>query len=209
MNAFLFGAIPRTDGEMRRGATTAALRACIPGSGRNTTESMRPKPLRLLTLACTASTAALLATAACAKLTAPAKEDSVTSPPAASPKPAASVAARPAPPAARPEQEEKISASHILVGYQGARRAKADRTKDEARKLATELAARAKKGEDFAELARKNSEGPSAPRGGNLNEFTRRQMVKPFADAAFALKVGQVSDPVETPFGFHVIKRTK
>jgi peptidyl-prolyl cis-trans isomerase C/peptidyl-prolyl cis-trans isomerase SurA len=155
-------------------------------------------------------TATVLAMTGCAKLTAPAREESAAVQPAA--KPAASAKPSPAPrPTAPPTagDQEKVAASHILIGYKGAMRAKADRTKEEAKKIANELAARAKKGEDFAELAKKNSEGPSAVRGGQLNQFTRRQMVKPFSDAAFALKVGQVSDPVETPFGFHIIKRTK
>ena len=76
-------------------------------------------------------------------------------------------------------------------------------------KLASELSKKAQKGEDFAELARKNSDGPSGPKGGLLGRFGRGQMVPPFEKAAFELKPGQVSGVVETPFGFHVIKRDK
>ena len=60
---------------------------------------------------------------------------------------------------------------------------------------------------DFAQLASKNSIGPSAQRGGDLGYFTAPEMVKPFSDVAFSLKKGQVSDkPVKTQFGWHVIK---
>lgn len=192
---------------MMPSCAVGALGACITGSGRNTTDSMRPHPLRLLPLTGTLATAALLATTACAKLTAPVREESTASAPAAAAEPTAKAAAEQ--PAPTPDNEAKIAASHILIGFKGAMRARTERSKEDAQKLAAQLAARARKGEDFAELARNNSEGPSASRGGALNEFTRQQMVKPFADAAFALKVGEVSNPVETPFGFHIIKRTK
>lgn len=62
-------------------------------------------------------------------------------------------------------------------------------------------------GADFAELARERSQGPSAPRGGDLGYFSRSQMVKPFADAAFAIEPGNVGpDPVQSDFGWHVIQ---
>lgn len=63
-------------------------------------------------------------------------------------------------------------------------------------------------GEDFATLAQEYSEGPSAPQGGDLGYFTQGKMVKEFNDAAFALKVNEVSKPVKTQFGWHVIKVT-
>jgi parvulin-like peptidyl-prolyl isomerase len=86
---------------------------------------------------------------------------------------------------------------------------KVTRTKDEARKRAEEIAARAKKGEDFAKLAQQLSDGPTGPNGGDLGSFSKDRMVKPFADAAFELLAGNVSGVVETPFGFHVIMRTE
>jgi hypothetical protein len=123
----------------------------------------------------------------------------------------------PAPPsptlaAAQAPGGDQIGAAHILVAYRGATRAKptVTRTKDEARALAQGLAARAREpGTDFSKLARDSSDGPSGIEGGALPKFGRQQMVKPFSDAAFALQPGQISDVVETNFGFHIIKRTE
>ncbi|MFH1689673.1 MAG: peptidylprolyl isomerase [Candidatus Eisenbacteria bacterium] len=69
-----------------------------------------------------------------------------------------------------------------------------------------ELAAAVRDGEDFAELARVYSEGPSGPQGGDLGYFGRGSMVEAFEDVAFGLEVGEVSDPVKTEFGYHIIK---
>src|SRR5262245_10306510 len=88
----------------------------------------------------------------------------------------------------KPEQE--IHARHILV---------------ETEAEAKDIAERLKKGKDFATLAKEKSKDPGAE-GGDLGFFTRGQMVKPFEEAAFALDVGQISDPVQTPFGWHIIK---
>jgi peptidyl-prolyl cis-trans isomerase D len=65
----------------------------------------------------------------------------------------------------------------------------------------------AKEGQDFAELAKKYSEGPTKTQGGNLGAFRREAMVKPFADKAFSMKAGEISEPVRTRFGWHIIKQ--
>ncbi|HEX7451547.1 MAG TPA: peptidylprolyl isomerase [Polyangiaceae bacterium] len=105
-----------------------------------------------------------------------------------------------------------IAASHFLVMYKGSMRAPetVTRSKDEAKARALEGLAKLKKGEDFAKVVGEYSDEPgAAQRGGALGDFTADRMVKPFSDAAFNLTVGQISGLVETPFGFHVIKRTK
>ena len=88
---------------------------------------------------------------------------------------------------------EKIQCSHILV-------------KDEAvaRKLAQDL----KAGADFGAQAKALSECPSKANGGDLGKFGKGQMVPAFEKAAYALQVGQVSELVQTQFGYHIIKRT-
>lgn len=118
----------------------------------------------------------------------------------------------PTPPPAPPQEEAKVAASHVLIQYKGSMRSAPTitRSKEEAKKLAGEVLAKAKKGQDFAGLAKQYSDEPGAKdRAGALGKFSKAQMVKPFADAAFALKPGEVSGLVETDFGFHVIKRTE
>jgi hypothetical protein len=113
----------------------------------------------------------------------------------------------------QPKNQESISASHLLVAYKGALRANPQitRTKEEAKKRAEEALKKAKQpGAGFAKLVGEYSDEPGAEaRGGKLGSFTRNRMVKPFSDAAFKLKVGEISDVVETRFGFHVIQRTQ
>ena len=101
-------------------------------------------------------------------------------------------------------QAAQVHAAHILVKVErGA--TPAERAKGRAR--AEEIVALARaEGADFTELAREHSEGPTAPRGGDLGFFPKNRMIKPFAEAAFALEPGEVSGVVETVFGFHVIK---
>jgi peptidyl-prolyl cis-trans isomerase D len=109
--------------------------------------------------------------------------------------------------AVRLSGKEERRASHILIS--AAKNApESDRQK--ARALADALLLQVRKSpESFADVARKNSQDPgSAPNGGDLNVFGRGAMVKPFEDAAFALKKGDISDVVETDFGFHIIQLT-
>ena len=74
------------------------------------------------------------------------------------------------------------------------------------KKLAEDVLARIRKGEDFAELARQYSEGPTKDNGGDLGFFSQGRMVKPFDDVVFSMQPGGVSNPVRTSFGFHIIK---
>jgi peptidyl-prolyl cis-trans isomerase C len=89
-----------------------------------------------------------------------------------------------------PAQQE-VRARHILV-----------KTEDEAKKIGKELAG----GADFAESAKKYSQDSGSEGGGDLGYFSRGQMVKPFEEAAFALEKGKVSNPVQSEFGWHLIK---
>lgn len=105
-----------------------------------------------------------------------------------------------------PRLEER-RASHILIAVPKGASAE---QKDKARAQAQQLLEQVKKDPgSFAELAKKHSQDPgSAPNGGDLEFFARGAMTKPFEDAVFALKKGEVSDLVETEFGFHIIKLT-
>jgi peptidyl-prolyl cis-trans isomerase D len=101
---------------------------------------------------------------------------------------------------------ETVEARHILLKVnEGASDALAAQKRDEAEKIAKQ----AREGADFASLAKKHSEGPTKDKGGYLGAFERKNMVKPFANAAFELKAGEISDPVRTEFGWHVIKVEK
>jgi len=99
---------------------------------------------------------------------------------------------------------KKVKARHILfkVGPDAEPEAI-----EKARKKALYVLSQAKSGRDFGGLARKHSDDPgSRDKGGDLGFFARYRMVKPFSDAAFAMKSGEMSDPVRTPFGWHIIK---
>lgn len=103
------------------------------------------------------------------------------------------------------ENPEMVRARHILVAV------KPNATEDEkkaAKKKADELLEKAKKGEDFATLASEHSDDPgSKAKGGDLGFFTTGSMVGKFEQAAYALKPGEISEVVETEFGYHIIKQ--
>ncbi len=107
--------------------------------------------------------------------------------------------------AARLSGIEERRASHILIA---ATKGGSESERQKAKARAEELLAQVRKApESFADVARKNSQDPgSAPQGGDLDFFARGAMVKPFEDAAFALKKGEISDVVESDFGYHIIK---
>jgi parvulin-like peptidyl-prolyl isomerase len=103
---------------------------------------------------------------------------------------------------------QQISASHILLMYAGSTRSSATRSKEEAQAQIAEIRQQLGEGTEFGALARAHSDCGSRQAGGDLGSFGRGQMVKSFEDAAFALEVGETSDIVETPFGYHIIRRT-
>jgi peptidyl-prolyl cis-trans isomerase C len=102
-------------------------------------------------------------------------------------------------------QPMQVRARHILIVVE-------DQTNEEKKREALqriqEVQQKLKDGADFESLAREYSEGPSSSQGGDLGYFQRGQMVKPFEDAAFALQTGELSDVVETRYGYHLIMVT-
>lgn len=117
------------------------------------------------------------------------------------------------------QDQERVKASHILISVGPKERPAPgekppEPTDEEKKKWEEEALARANEvfelakadGADFTALAKEHSDGPSARKGGDLGIFHAERMVKEFSDAAFKLKVGQVSKPVKTKFGFHIIK---
>lgn len=105
-------------------------------------------------------------------------------------------------------QKDEVRARHILVMTRGdGNEALTDAQKEEKLKLAQSILERAKAGEDFAELAKEFSDDPgSAANGGDLGFFGKGQMVPEFEAAAFALNVGEISNIIETDYGYHIIK---
>jgi parvulin-like peptidyl-prolyl isomerase len=151
--------------------------------------------------------ALLLALAACSK------EDSNPVPPAPEKK-------------ARPEkiangEPAAITVKHVLISFAGTPRTRATRTKEEAERLAYEVLAKAKKGDDFDALMKAHSDDPGPGTYGMANagvepegeESPRSGMVRAFGDVGFRIEVGEVGfashDPETSPFGYHVIKRVK
>ena len=145
---------------------------------------------------------------------------------AAPPPPSAEAPALSAPPSAPPAAPveavaasasaapvpDAIIAQHILVAYKGAKRVPkgVTRSKAEAKARAAEALAKIQSGTPFEDAVTQYSDDAgSADRMGSVGKFRRDAMDPAFSAAAFALRVGQVSDVVETPFGFHVIKRTQ
>ena len=106
------------------------------------------------------------------------------------------------------KSETQVKASHILICYKGADKCTKDTSKDDALKQIQDLKAKATP-ENFTQLVKENSTEPGADKsGGDLGFFSKGQMVKPFEDAVFAMQVGQISDVVETQFGYHLIYKT-
>jgi peptidyl-prolyl cis-trans isomerase C len=109
---------------------------------------------------------------------------------------------------------EQIAASHILIKPEEPDPNSADpneaiaKAKEAALEKAQDLLKQVKDGADFAELAKAHSDCPSAKNGGDLGFFPKGQMVPPFEKAAFELELGQISDIVETDYGYHIIQKT-
>ena len=107
-------------------------------------------------------------------------------------------------------REPTVRASHILIAYQGAERSAATRTREEALQLIESLQDSIGSGLlSFEDAARNHSDCPSSQEGGDLGPFSRHIMTPAFEEAAFGIGVGEISDVVETPFGYHLIKRTE
>lgn len=116
------------------------------------------------------------------------------------------------PPAEAVPQPTLLGASHILIMHRDSDRAPASiiRTREEALALVQEVAAKVKvEGADFAALAGEYSDCPSSAKGGDLGTFAPDQMVAAFSEATMKLAVGEISEPVETQFGFHIIRRNR
>ncbi len=105
---------------------------------------------------------------------------------------------------------DKISASHILIMHNESKDSRSSISKEKAKALIDQIYDNLnEKNANFRDLATKHSDCSSASSGGSLGEFGKGMMVKSFEDEAFSLEVNEISKPIETEFGFHVIKRDK
>ena len=102
--------------------------------------------------------------------------------------------------------QKTVEARHILIKLD---QSSNPETVEKKRKTALDILKLAREGIDFAELAKQYSECPSKDRGGYLGEFKKNAMVKPFAEKAFQMKAGEISEPVRTQYGWHIIKVEK
>lgn len=128
------------------------------------------------------------------------------------PQPATPPRPMPRPGQTQQPQREMFGAKHLLVMYKGGMRAPANvtRTKEEAKTRAEEALKKIKGGAKFEDVVAEYSDEPgAAARGGDLQTFPKGAMVPQFQEGLEKTKVGGVSDLVETPFGYHVILRTK
>ena len=103
---------------------------------------------------------------------------------------------------------DKISASHILIMHKGSQSSRSDLSKKEALDLINDIYEKLNKNKKLVkDLASKHSDCSSSSYGGSLGEFGKGMMVKPFEEKAFSLDIDEISKPIETDFGFHIIKR--
>jgi parvulin-like peptidyl-prolyl isomerase len=110
------------------------------------------------------------------------------------------------------EGPERIAARHILISFRGAQSAEGTvtRSREEALALATQVASLARdESNEWNALHRQYSDEPNSPQGGDLGNFGHGEMVREFERVAFRLEIGEISDPVASAFGFHVIQRTQ
>ena len=103
----------------------------------------------------------------------------------------------------------EVHVSHILVQWKGLKRTTSERSKVEADERALLALTELNDGVPFADVAKKYSDGPAGSRGGDLGWFQQGQMVPQFDEAAFALQAGQTSGIVESPYGYHIIRRVE
>ena len=107
-------------------------------------------------------------------------------------------------------KKNKISASHILLMHKDSQNSRSELSSEEAKKKIDGIYEDIKNGKvRFTDAAAQYSNCPSGQSGGSLGEFTKGMMVKAFEDVAFSLDVEQISEPFESEFGFHIVKRDK